>query len=306
MRRWPIGLVLWLLLLTAAEAVLFVIIWRFFVRTDHGQLLDTVALTGNRIGRTHISGVVDTVLNTMTVVSITAATAAVGFIALARRRIAVAFGVILLIAGSNATAQALKMLISRPNLGVDVQRAAAGNSLPSGHTTVAASVVVALLLVLPHRVRGFGAILGAVLASVIGVATLSAGWHRPSDAIAGLLVVGAWAGIAGVFIVIAQRRHGGVDYGPANRWAVALLTLAGIGLLAGAAIALKLTDQVLATPAEELSRRRLFAAYAGGAMGISGTAALVISSVLVTAHRVVPRVVPPELPSEEDTVALAA
>src|SRR5690242_14534958 len=85
MRRWPIGLVLWLLLLAAAEAVLFVIIWRFFVRTEHGQLLDTVALTGNRIGRTHISGVVDTVLNTMTVVSITAATAAVGFIALARR-----------------------------------------------------------------------------------------------------------------------------------------------------------------------------------------------------------------------------
>jgi hypothetical protein len=56
MRRWPLGLVLWLLLLAGAELVAFVAVCRFFVQTRHGQLLDTAALTGNRIGQAHIPG----------------------------------------------------------------------------------------------------------------------------------------------------------------------------------------------------------------------------------------------------------
>ena len=45
-------------------------------------------------------------------------------------------------------------MIYRPDLGVDPERAAAGNSLPSGHTTIAASVAVALVLVVPSKARG--------------------------------------------------------------------------------------------------------------------------------------------------------
>ncbi|HEV7711794.1 MAG TPA: hypothetical protein VGP16_26640, partial [Asanoa sp.] len=60
----------------------------------------------------------------------------------------------------------------------------------------------------------------------------------------------------------------------------------------GAALALGLTNQVLSTPVDELSRHRLLAAYGGGAMGIAGTASLLIASVLATAHRVVPQAVP--------------
>jgi membrane-associated phospholipid phosphatase len=291
MRRWPVGLALWLVVLAAAEAVAFVAVARFFVHTEHGQLLDTVALTGNSIGRVRIEQLVDTILNTLSAVSLVIATATVGFIALIRRRIAVAFGAILLIAGANLTTQVCKEFLIRPNLGVDVERAAAGNSLPSGHTTLAGSVAVALVLVLPWGTRGIGGVLGAVFAAAAGVATLSAGWHRPSDAVAAMLIVGAWACAAGLFVLVAQRRHGGVDYGPANRFAVVVLAVTGLALLAGAAIALDLTNQVLATPAHDLSRRRLFAAYAGGAMGIAGTTALVFASVLATVHRVVPRTV---------------
>ena len=151
MRRWPIGLGLWLLVLAAIEVVCLAAVCRFFVQSEHGQLLDTLALAGNWIGRTRIETLVDRVLNTVSVVSLVAATAVIGFIALIRRRVAVAFGAILLIVGANVTTQVLKLLLDRPELGVDVERAAAGNSLPSGHTTVAAAVVVALLLVLPAR-----------------------------------------------------------------------------------------------------------------------------------------------------------
>jgi membrane-associated phospholipid phosphatase len=292
MREWPIGLVLWLLVLACVEVAGFVLVWQFFVQSEHGQLLDAVALAGNSIGQARVEKPVDTVLNAMSALSLVIATVTVGFIAVIRRRIAVAFGAILLIVGANATTQALKLVIARPELGVDVQRAAAGNSLPSGHTTIAASVAVAFMLVQPARLRGVCGVLGAVFAAVAGVATLSAGWHRPSDAVAALLVVGAWGCVAGLVIVVAQRHHGGVDYGPPNRFAVVALTVAGLVLLAGAGLALALTDQVLSTPPDALSRHRLMAAYGGGAMGIAGTAALVLASVLATAHRVAPQAVP--------------
>jgi membrane-associated phospholipid phosphatase len=294
MRRWPIGLGLWLLVLAAIEVVCLAAVCRFFVQSEHGQLLDTVALAGNWIGRARIETLVDRVLNTVSVVSLLAATAVIGFIALIRRRVAVAFGAILLIVGANVTTQVLKLLLDRPELGVDVERAAAGNSLPSGHTTVAAAVVVALLLVLPARLRGPVGVIGAVAAAFVGVATLSAGWHRPSDVVAALLVVGVWASVAGLFILVAQRYHGDAVYGPPNRVAVGMLALAGLVQLGGAALALALTDNVLTTPVEELSRRRLLAAYGGGALGIAGVTSLVVGSVLATAHRVAPQALSPD------------
>ena len=37
----------WLVLLTAVQILALVAIWRFVVGTEQGQLLDTIALTGN-------------------------------------------------------------------------------------------------------------------------------------------------------------------------------------------------------------------------------------------------------------------
>jgi membrane-associated phospholipid phosphatase len=295
--------VLWLLVLACIELAAFVAVWRVFVQSEYGQLLDTVALTGNSIGRTRIESLVDTVLKTVSVLSLVVATTTIGFIALIRRRVALAFGAMLLIAGANVTTQVLQQVIDRPQLGIDPERAAAGNSLPSGHATTAASVAIALILVLPARVRGVAAFLAALVTALVGVATLSAGWHRPSDAVAALLVVGAWACAAGLLIVVTQRDHGGVDYGPRNRFAVYALTVAGLGLLVGAGIALALTDQSLSTPVGQLSRRRLFVAYAGGALGIAGTASVIVASVLATAHRIVPQVVSPTVDVEASATA---
>jgi hypothetical protein len=143
--------------------------------------------------------------------------------------------------------------------------------------------------VLPPRARWLAAVLGAGYAAVAGVATMSEGWHRPSDAIGALLLVGAWAAGAGLVLALAQDGDDVVRTRDARRFAVVLLALAGLALLAGAAGGFALIDGVVWTPAEELSRGRLFAAYAGSAAGIAGTAALVMALVLATMHRVVPR-----------------
>jgi len=259
-----------LLLLFGLQVLVFRQLWRFFVTTEHGQWFDTVALTGNYIGSVRVGGIVNTVLNALSVVSVLAATAVIGFIALARRRIALGVVAIVFVGGAALTAQFLKIAITRPDLGVDPDRASAGNSFPSGHSTVAASVAVALVLVLPPRVRGLAAVLGAAYAATVGVATMSAGWHRPSDSVAAFVVVGAWAAAAGLALMALQypTRHG-VSSEP-NRMAVAVLTVSSVMLLIAALIAFAITDQASQLSPNELSGNRLMVSYGGSRPASAG------------------------------------
>ncbi|QOC91335.1 phosphatase PAP2 family protein [Micromonospora craniellae] len=283
------GTAVWLVVLVLVQVAAFVVLWRLALYTGLGQWIDTVALTGNRIGRDHIEEPVDRILNAMSVVSLLAVTVTIGFIALMRGRIALAVAATALIAGANVSTQLLKYGLSRPDYGIDPERAFVGNSLPSGHTTVAASVAVALVLVLPPRVRALGAVIGAAYAAAAGVATLSAGWHRPSDAVAAFLVVGVWAALAGLLLLITQREQAEVAPGDAHRLTVTLLGVGGLLAIAGCVLALWWLIGVRATPPQDLGRRPLFLGYAGSAAGIAGTMGVVMALVLASVHRIVPR-----------------
>ncbi|MET7948974.1 phosphatase PAP2 family protein [Micromonospora sp. NPDC005324] len=280
----------WLVVLALVQAAAFLAVWRVAVHLEIGQWVDTVALTGNRIGQDAIDGPVDKILNAMSVVSLLAVTAMIGFIALIRGRIALAITATLLIAGANVTTQLLKYGLNRPDYGVDPERAAVGNSLPSGHATVAASVAVALMLVLPRKVRAVGAFIGAGYAAVAGVATLSAGWHRPSDAVAAYLVVGVWAALAGLLLLVAQREQAEIAPGDAHRVAALVLGLGGVLALVACGLSLSWLLDLRDTGPEELARRPLFVGYAGSAAGIAGTMAVVMALALTVVHRLVPRV----------------
>ncbi|MEU2610498.1 phosphatase PAP2 family protein [Micromonospora sp. NPDC007271] len=279
----------WLVVLALAQAVALLLLWRIAVHTALGQWIDTVALTGNRIGQDRIDGPVNRILNAMSVVSLLAATAVIGFIALIRNRKTLAVTTTLLIAGANLSTQLLKYHLARPDLGIDPERAAAGNSLPSGHTTVAASVAVALILVLPPKVRALGAFLGAGYAAAAGVATLSAGWHRPSDAVAAYLLVGGWTAVAGLLLLVFQRERAASSSADAHRGAAAVLGLGGALALVASGLALSWLARLADIPADELTRRPLFVGYAGSAAGIAGTIAVVAALVLAVVHRLVPR-----------------
>jgi membrane-associated phospholipid phosphatase len=279
----------WLVVLALAQVAALLLVWWFAVHTRLGQWLDTVALTGNRIGQDHIDGPVDRLLNAMSVVSLLVATAVIGFIALIRGRKALAVTATLLIAGANVSTQLLKHHLIRPDFGIDPERVAAGNSLPSGHTAVAASVAVALILVLPAKLRVLGAYLGAGYAAAAGVATLSAGWHRPSDAVAAYLFVGGWTAVAGLVLLFFQRERAAISPGDAHRPAAAVLGLAGVLALVASGFALTWLSARSGTPAGALARRPLFIGYAGSAAGIAGTIALVAALLLATVHRLVPR-----------------
>lgn len=109
-------------------------------------------------------------------------------LAFARGRADRALTVVGLVLGAQVVTQVLKAGLIRPD-------SAEGNSLPSGHVTLVASLGVALVLVVPRLLRPFAALAALAVTGIAGVATMVAGWHRPSDVLAALGVVAATAGV---------------------------------------------------------------------------------------------------------------
>lgn len=267
----------------AASAVLVWVVWRYFVGTYDGQRSDWAAFEGATYGQGRLWRVAEPVLDVVSIAFVVLGVGAAMAIALARRRWALAIQVAFLVAGANVTTQLLKhVVLGRENM---LGTWDSGNTLPSGHTTVAASVAVALLLVVPRRARPVTALLGAAYTAATGVSTLVGQWHRPSDVVAAVLVVLAWAGI-----VLAFTPRSGLDrvspaaptVGVGSWFTAALLWTGGAGALVAAAVAL---ERVLAASAWQEPQT---VAYAGGAFGVIGTTAVAFGLILVirqsTAH----------------------
>lgn len=64
---------------------------------------------------------------------------------------------------------------------------------PSGHSTTAMALVLALTFVAPARLRPVVAGLGAVFAAAVGYSLLAIGSHFPGDMFGGFLVAATWS-----------------------------------------------------------------------------------------------------------------
>lgn len=246
----------------AAFAVAFGQTVRIFLGTAAGQRFDELALAGSEHGSSTLWRVAGPVLDVVSVAFIAVAVVVVLVIAALRRAWGLGLQVAVLVAGANLTTQVLKHdVLERADLGVLTQRP--GNSLPSGHTTVAASVAIALLLVVPRRTRPYVALLGAAWTAATGVSTLVGQWHRPSDVLASLLVVGAWTGLVVAFTPrsAVDRTSGGAISTTAG------VVLLGLGALAGGGFAALTLGAGVTVPGLETDD---VVAYAGSVAAVVG------------------------------------
>ncbi len=167
------------------------------VGTARGQRLDQLIVTAAREDTSPLVRVVFPVLNTVTVPVVVVALAVAMIVALIQRRTSMALHLVVLVAGAIATTEILKhVVVTRSALAADIDLTP--NSFPSGHTTTAGAVAVAVTLASPRQVRSVIALVGAAWTALAGIGTVAGGWHRPSDVLGALLVVGAWA-----FLVLA-------------------------------------------------------------------------------------------------------
>lgn len=182
------------LLVSLAGAVLFVALYFVFVRTFVGQVVDERGRIGaGRIGLAvvpHAAAILGVIPAVCAVLLI-----AVAIVGLLRRRVLLTVVAVAVVIAANVTTQVLKhVVLVRPNLAATTL---VPNSFPSGHVTLTASVALAAILVVPPRMRRAVAVCGGVAVVLVGMLLLAAQWHRPSDVVAGILVVAFWGGIAG-------------------------------------------------------------------------------------------------------------
>ncbi|WP_425955208.1 phosphatase PAP2 family protein [Xylanimonas sp. McL0601] len=264
----------------AVVAVLAVhLTWYVFVATEAGQRIDRLALAGAQHGQYELWILAEPVLGVVSVAFVVAGIVAAMAIALVRRRWALALQVALLVGGANATTQILKHYVyDRPHLLPGWNGA---NTLPSGHTTVAASVAAALLIAAPRSWRPTVAVVGGLWTAATGISTLVGQWHRPSDVVAALLVVLAWGGAVCAFgsrsSLDVASRPGDRMRSPSSYVTAGLMALAGVG--AGVMAGIALTD--LGTRVQDPPFEGDITAYAGGVAGVLAVTAVVFAVLLL-------------------------
>jgi membrane-associated phospholipid phosphatase len=189
-RRW------WLL--AGAGVAVVLLSYVPLVLTSTGQAIENAALRGaDQVDPAGLDEA-QTALNAITVGSLLMGCLLVAAWGLLRHSVTLAVaGVGTIIAGQVITQSLKRIVLPRPAL-VDATAGYAGNSFPSGHTTIALTVLTAVLILSSYRWRGWVVLLTSSWATGIAAYTLTAKWHRLSDTLgaAGVtLLVGSLAAL---------------------------------------------------------------------------------------------------------------
>ena len=274
-------------------------LWLLFVLTRTGQVLEAMALEGSEIGSHYVNDHARALLSMVSMPAAVILVVTILVVGLLRRSHRRAVWAVVAVVGANLSTQILKyQILWRPDFDIS-QRWDNANTLPSGHTTMAASAAVALILLSGQRWRALSAWAGALFAIAMGYSTLVCQWHRPSDVLAGILVPVTWGAVvvaAGAWNPPGAPRTEAceedsdetsepLDAGPTpvagvprpwnRRVGNVLMALVGIVCTLGA---LGLGTWVWRNLGGPDTRWQLFGAYASGSVAVVGVACLALSA----------------------------
>jgi membrane-associated phospholipid phosphatase len=138
-----------------------------------------------------LASAVTSLANPLPFLAILGAIVTLGLIARRNRETVAALAVV---AGANLSTQVLKHVFehARWTMVLGWGNQPSPDSYPSGHTTAAASLAVALVLIAPPRWRPLAAAVGGAFTIAVGVGVVVIKVHYPSDVVGGLLVVASW------------------------------------------------------------------------------------------------------------------
>lgn len=206
------------------------------ILTTPGQRLENAALRGaDRV--VWVQDAANDVLNLITVRSLAWAVILLAGVGLLRRRPRLSLAAVGLVGLALGITEVCKrVLLPRPPL-VTAPDVYMHNSFPSGHTTIAMSVLLALVLVSRYRYRSSTMLIAMLYGLGVGSWTLIAKWHRFSDTIGADVVALGVACAASLWL----SRRGLVQVARTQElWPrqllivvllLALLALGGLGLL---------------------------------------------------------------------------
>jgi membrane-associated phospholipid phosphatase len=267
-----------LVALAAICVVLLGALYVVAVRTEVGQRVDEAAIEG-RTTDTVVQHAVAGTLDTVSVTSIFLATVALIVIALVRRRPLLAIGIGVLVLGANVTTQVMKDTLTRPDLLSPATMRGALATFPSGHSTVAMSLALALVLAVPARLRVLVGIAGITYAVLVGAATLTGAWHRPSDVLGAYLVTLGWAAVVCAWLVAPRGPQPREPDGNAVVLDGIVVVLALLVIAAAVVIGVDVARD------SRLDQLDVGRAYVGGVFAIAAGAVLALSALVITLDR---------------------
>ena len=183
----------------------FVVLWAVFIRTEWGRLLGDRVYDDRSVASVRAQALANESLRTVTVVTLFGACVLFLVVAVVRRRFLLGVVAVGAVVGAAVSAEVLKrFVISRPPTPGESGHLAA-NWFPSGHATIVTAIGLAAVMVTPHRWRRWTVVVAALWVSFQCAGTLVAGWHRPSDAVAGELLALCWGGV-GVIVLAGLGR----------------------------------------------------------------------------------------------------
>jgi len=142
------------------------------------------------------------------------------------------------------------------------------------------SLMCAVVLVVPYRFRGLVLFLASLWAAGVGVATVTASWHRPSDTIgAALIVIGYACAVVAVLARSGRVRHAALRT-PVGRALRALL--AGAYAVVVLAVAAAVVGGVLT--AADRGDPGTVVLLAGRLLALSGSAAVAVVLLTLLCH----------------------
>jgi membrane-associated phospholipid phosphatase len=259
-----------------ACAVGLLCVYLIGVHTTTGQRFeDAVLRAAARLDNSTVQAHALRVLDAISVPSVVAGSLVIILIAMLRRRIFLGLLAVGMIAVSIATTEVFQYLLSRPLLLAHGYRRE-DQSFPSGHTTVSAALMCGLVMVMPYRLRGATVVLTSLAAAGVAVATVTAGWHRPSDTLGADLIVVGWTCAATAVLAWCGRVRERTIPTPVGRALRRLLTggYAGVVVVALAVAAAAVADVLSAPRPRDVGASTLLA---GCALALAGSAAVAVS-----------------------------
>ena len=179
-------------------------LWWLAVRTQLGQSYEEMVIEG--FGENALPSWLSLVLaplrKSVVIVSISVLIGCIALvIAIVRKRWWL-IGQCVVIVLLSLSSEPLKKILPRELL-VNIETLAK-NSAPSGHTLLVACACALLVCCVTRTFRAWTALIAAVFTCLVAYSLMAGKWHRPTDVIMSLLLVGA----ASLFALAASRKSG--------------------------------------------------------------------------------------------------
>lgn len=222
--------------LAAAAAVIFVALYIALVLSRPGQYWDDRAYLGRPLMGEDTARALRNALNLIQFSTVALMVIVLIVVGLVRK-----LPITTLLAASGfaltiLSAEALKALLPRPDLAPALTRLTERldmESYPSGHSAIAMSFALALIMVSSPRARTWVTLGGMAWAGFITMGTVAAGWHRPGDALGGIAIASAWMFASAGLAVVAMARTTAPTRSPRVVWLQAALMWGGAVLVTG-------------------------------------------------------------------------